>query len=89
MFDLENDPEETRNLATVPGMKPIVAEFENALRAICDPELVDRQAKQDQAALIARHGGAEAAFELGRAVAGGTPAPTSQTIETAHSGRTA
>jgi choline-sulfatase len=61
--------------------------MERALRAICDPEAIDRQAKIDQAALIERHGGAQAAFDLGRAVAGGTPAPSAKQSETATSGR--
>jgi choline-sulfatase len=78
LFDLENDPEETTNLAARADHCDIVQRMERELRAICDPEKIDRQAKADQAALIARHGGAQAAFDLGRAVAGGTPAPVSQ-----------
>jgi len=75
LFDLLNDPEETTNLARHPDHRDIVAQMERTQRGFCDPEQVDRQAKTDQAALIERHGGAQAAFELGRAVAGGTPAP--------------
>jgi choline-sulfatase len=87
LFDLAGDPEETTNLARRKDHRAIVADMERALRAICDPEEIDWQAKIDQAALIARHGGAQAAFELGRAVAGGTPAPSAKQSETATSGR--
>jgi choline-sulfatase len=87
LFDLANDPEETVNLAARADHRDILQDMERELRAICDPEEVDRQAKADQAALIARHGGAKAAFDLGRAVAGGTPAPDSKPKEVATSGR--
>jgi choline-sulfatase len=87
LFDLANDPEETTNLAARADHQAIVVEMERALRAICDPDGIDRQAKIDQSALIARHGGAQAAFELGRAVAGGTPAPIARQAETAIAGR--
>lgn len=75
LFDLESDPEQTDNLAAAPDYGVVLAEMHSALRAICDPEAVDREAKRDQAALIERLGGADAAFDLGRAVAAGTPAP--------------
>jgi choline-sulfatase len=75
LFDLETDPEETTDLATSPEHKTVLARMHDALLAICDPEAVDREAKRDQAALIERIGGAEAAFDLGRAAASGTPAP--------------
>lgn len=87
LFDLANDPEETTNLAGRAEHHDPVVQMERALRALCDPEQIDREAKADQAALIARHGGAQAAFELGRAVAGGTPAPVRPQPETALSGR--
>ncbi|MNF16854.1 hypothetical protein D3C80_2200600 [compost metagenome] len=45
-----------------------------ALYAICNPEDVDRQAKADQAVLIERMGGPEAASTMGSS--GATPAPT-------------
>jgi choline-sulfatase len=75
LFDLEADPQETTNLAASPAHQEIVAQMERALRAICDPEAVDREAKKDQAALIERIGGQAAALDLGRVVAAGTPAP--------------
>ena len=87
LFDLANDPEETTNLAARADHRDMLQDMERELRAICDPDEVDRQAKADQAALIERHGGAQAAFDLGRAVAGGTPAPVSKPEEVAASGR--
>jgi choline-sulfatase len=87
LFDLANDPEETTNLAARAEYREVVVRMQRELRAICDPDAVDRAAKIDQAALIERHGGAQAAFELGRAVAGGTPAPVSEKTETASTGR--
>jgi choline-sulfatase len=75
LFDLETDPEETTDLATSPEHKAVLATMHDALLSICDPEAVDREAKRDQAALIERLGGAQAAFDLGRAAASGTPAP--------------
>lgn len=76
LFDLVDDPEETINLVASPRHREVLAQMEDALLAICDPEAVDLEAKKDQAALILRIGGAAAALDLGRAVAGGTPAPT-------------
>ena len=43
------------------------------LLKICDPLDVDAQAFADQAAMIARHGGREAALKLG--APGATPPP--------------
>ena len=65
LFDLDLDPEETRNLADDPVHQTILAELEAALRTMLDPEAVDRRAKDDQNALVARHGGREAALNLG------------------------
>lgn len=73
LFDLRDDPEETRNLAADPRFADIVAGFESRLRAMLDPEAVDRRAKAEQNAFVARHGGREAALQMG--VKGGTPVP--------------
>lgn len=81
LFDLVNDPEETTNLSSSPEHERVLDQMENTLSAICDPEAVDLEAKKDQAALIDRIGGPTAAFELGRAAAGGTPAPNSTTTK--------
>ncbi|WP_206057208.1 sulfatase-like hydrolase/transferase [Nitratireductor sp. XY-223] len=73
LFDLETDPEETRDLAADPAFRDIVAMMDAELRRICDPEATDARAFADQAALIERMGGREAALGLG--APGATPPP--------------
>jgi choline-sulfatase len=73
LFDLETDPEETRNLAADTAYLAIVEEMEGCLRAICTPEDVDRQAFADQDALIEGYGGVAAAQTVG--TRGATPPP--------------
>ncbi|MEM9319974.1 MAG: sulfatase-like hydrolase/transferase [Pseudomonadota bacterium] len=71
LFDLETDPEETTNLAEA-GLD-IRGAMMAELRAICDPVATDAKAFADQAALIARYGGRDAALQLG--AHGATPPP--------------
>ena len=73
LFDLEADLEETTNLASDPTALDIVESMHEALLNICDPELADAQAFEDQAELVKRFGGREAAFKLG--APGATPTP--------------
>ena len=73
LFDLQTDPEETTNLAGDPAHAATVAMMQDALLGLCDPAAVDAQAFADQAALIERHGGREAALKLG--APGATPPP--------------
>ncbi len=65
LFDLATDPEELCDLAADPAHAGVLAEMERALRALCDPQAVDRQAHADQAALIDHYGGPEQAHQLG------------------------
>jgi choline-sulfatase len=77
LFDLETDPEETRNLAPDPAFAETLDAMEHCLRSIVDPEATDAQAFADQEALIRRHGGREAALKLG--APGATPPPAAGT----------
>ena len=73
LFDLDSDPEELTDLAADPAYATVLDRMEAALRTICDPEAVDALAFADQAALVERHGGREAALALG--APGATPPP--------------
>ena len=73
LFDLENDAEETHNLAGDPAFKSKLDELYRDLHDICDPAVVEQQAHQDQADLIAGYGGRDAALKLG--APGATPPP--------------
>ncbi len=73
LFDLEADPEELHDLAASAAHQDALSACERALRALLDPDEVDRRAKQRQQDLLAGHGGREAA--LARGDLGFTPAP--------------
>ena len=73
LFDLADDAEETVDLAGSDRHRAVVSEYEAILRGICDPERVDRFAKDDQNALTDRYGGPETAFRTG--TPGATPVP--------------
>jgi choline-sulfatase len=78
LFDLETDPQETRDLAQELGYQGLVADCEKALRAVVDPEAADALAKSDQAAKIAEFGGREAI--LGRGSFAYSPAPGTEAV---------
>jgi choline-sulfatase len=59
LFDLEANPEELTDLGTSPEDTAKCAAFEAQLRSILDPELVDQQAKADQARTAEHYGGFE------------------------------
>ena len=73
LFDLEADPEELENRANDPTCAAVLRKMHVELRNICDPEKINAQAFEDQAALIDRLGGRDAALELG--APGATPPP--------------
>lgn len=74
LFDLVADPNETHDLARDPQSVPLLDRFERRLRAVVDPEAVDRAAKADQARRIEAGGGLRVIARRGP-IAGGTPAP--------------
>ncbi len=67
LFDLTIDPDELTNLAENPDVETqgILTNFEARLRALLDPEAVDKQAKQDQHELIEFYGGKDAVINRG------------------------
>lgn len=71
LFDLEADPGEARDLASDPAHAHVLRDMEAELRRLLDPEAVDRLAKADQAALVARFGGRDGALRSG--TPGATP----------------
>jgi choline-sulfatase len=81
LFHLGDDPEELDDLAASPAHAPVLQQLMARLRGIVEPELADRAAKDDQNALVARHGGPEAALRVGQF--GATPAPRTATPEIA------
>ncbi len=73
LFDVKNDPEELRDLASFPEYADLLAYFERQLRALLDPEAADAAAKADQDRLVEAFGGREAALRTGTPAA--TPVP--------------
>ncbi len=59
LFDLEADPEELTDRGTDPAHARQRTAFETQLRDILDPEMVDKQAKADQARMAEQYGGFE------------------------------
>lgn len=80
LFDLQADPEERRDLAAAGDARApaLLRRFERELRALLDPEAVDRRAKADQAARVAACGGRAAVLARGTFANSPTPdeAPT-------------
>ena len=73
LFDLEDDPQEAHDLARSGAHGAVREEFAQRLRAIVDPVMADRRAKDDQNLLVERVGGRAVAFGLGKI--GATPVP--------------
>jgi len=65
LFDLSEDPSETRNLAASHECRAVVAEGLRRLREICHPEATDLRVFREQEELLARYGGAEAIIARG------------------------
>jgi choline-sulfatase len=64
LFDLHKDPRETCDISGT-GAAGEVARLVQKLRAICDPEEVDRRAKRDQQAMTEKFGGTDAIKKAG------------------------
>lgn len=73
LYDMEDDPDETRNLADDPAHAVVLADLTAQLARICDPVEVDRRAKADQQAKIDAHGGRDEILKRGDF--GYSPAP--------------
>lgn len=73
LFDLEADPDETRDLAGQAAYAEAQELCRRKLYGLCDPEEVDRRARARQAELLAANGGREAVIQRGDF--GFTPAP--------------
>ncbi len=73
LFDLAADPEEEMNLAEDDAAAGTLGDMQAELAQRIEPEGVNTAAQASQAALIARHGGREAALNKGAFQ--GTPAP--------------
>jgi choline-sulfatase len=65
LFDLDADPQETRDLAQELGYSRLVKDCEVELRRIVDPDKADALAKDDQKMRIAAMGGREAILMRG------------------------
>lgn len=74
LFDLAVDPDETRDLGQEPAWADVRVACEAELRAIVDPDAVDRRARADQRRRVEAFGGAEAVIARGDRVPY-TPAP--------------
>jgi choline-sulfatase len=74
LFNLDEDPEEMMDLACYADHKQQLAEWEKRLRQLCNPDEVDRKAKQRQRELVEFYGG-EDAIRDGKGIGGYTPSP--------------
>jgi len=62
LFDLESDPDEEHNLVADPLYVDVVRDYEAAMRAMIDPEEIDRRANAAQKEMIEKAGGPEKVF---------------------------
>ena len=65
LFDLENDPDERRDLTADAAFKADLDACEARLRTLLDPAAVDKLARADQVAMIEKLGGKEAVLDRG------------------------
>lgn len=60
LYDLQDDPGETRDLGSDPAFASVLGELMAAMRTIADPDQVNAQAFADQATRIEELGGRDA-----------------------------
>lgn len=65
LFDLESDPQELADLAGDKGYADVMKEGRERLRAILDPQQVDRRVKERQRQLLQANGGRDAVIARG------------------------
>lgn len=63
LFNLANDPDERRSLASNHGYRFVLKEARDRLHAVCNPDAVDAQAFSDQDAKIKALGGVQACLK--------------------------
>jgi len=73
LFDVVNDPMESKDLAPYPEQASLLHSMEEELESYLDPERTDQQAKASQAAMIESFGGREAIMRRGTFI--NSPAP--------------
>lgn len=78
LFDLDADPQESRDLSQEPGYRGLVLDCETELRRVVDPDAADALAKADQRTRIEAFGGREAI--LGRGSFGHSPVPGTKPV---------
>jgi len=76
LFDLQDDPLETADLAGQAEHAELQGRLERRLRELLDPDAVDARARRDQEALVGRHGGREAVLSRGSFVNSPVPGET-------------
>ena len=65
LFDLQQDPEELRDLASDPAYASVLMACLALLETVCDPADVDRRAKARQRELLRQNGGRDAVIARG------------------------
>jgi choline-sulfatase len=80
LFDLSADPDELHDLAGTPPYAEVLEACAKELRTICDPVVVDRQARDAQRQKIDEHGGEAAIRRLGYQIPY-TPAPLPEDVD--------